>query len=72
MGNAERWAASSEWGEGNPVQEMVRSRITRRARELGESHKRIRKAVSLSVRELKVKPQLLPDLLGILVLQPVV
>jgi hypothetical protein len=32
----------------------------------------VRKAVSLKVRELTVKPQLPPDLLGILVLQPVV
>lgn len=46
--------------------------VQERARELEESHKRIRQAVSLRVRELQVEPQLPPDLLGILVLQPVV
>jgi len=65
-------AANGEWGDESPVQKVIRARITQRARELGESHKRIRKAVSLRVRELKVKPQFPPDLLGILVLQPVV
>jgi len=64
--------ASGEWGEGNGVQEAIRQRIHQRARELEASHKRIRRAVSLRVRELKVKPQFPPDLLGILVLQPVV
>jgi len=65
-------AANGEWGNGSPVQKMIRARVIQRARELEESHKRIRKAVSLRVRELKVKPQFPPDLLGILVLQPVV
>jgi len=61
-----------EWGKGTDVQEAIRQRIRRRARELEASHRRIRKAVSLRVRELKVKPQFPPDLLGILILQPVV
>ncbi len=65
-------AADGEWGDKSPVQKVIRARITQRAQELGESHKRVRKAVSLRVRELKVKPQFSPDLLGILVLQPVV
>ena len=50
----------------------IHPRLERRAKELEESHKRIRRAVSLRVRELAVKPQLPPDLLGLLVLQPIV
>jgi hypothetical protein len=50
----------------------LRQQIKDRARELEQSHKRVRKAVSLRVRELSLDPQLPPDLLGILVLQPVV
>ncbi len=46
--------------------------IGRRAEALEESHQRIRQAVAMRVRELKVKPQLPADLLGILVLQPAV
>jgi superfamily II DNA or RNA helicase len=61
---------SSEWGRDNAFQKGVRERIDRRAGQLLESHKRIRQAVSMRVRELEVKPQLPPDLLGILVLQP--
>ena len=47
-------------------------RIALRAAELEKSHKRVRQAVSLRVRELTATPQLPPDLLGLLVLQPVV
>ena len=50
----------------------LRQRITARAAELEKSHKRVRQAVSLKVRQLTVDPQFPPDLLGILVLQPVV
>jgi len=39
---------------------------------LTEAHRYIRQAVSLKVRGLTVKPQLPPDLLRLLVLQPVV
>jgi superfamily II DNA or RNA helicase len=60
-------AALADW----PVIETaLQPRIKARAAELEQSHKRIRQAVSLRVRELTVKPQLPPDLLGILVLQP--
>lgn len=48
------------------------SRIESRALQLAEAHKRIRQAVRLRVRDLAVRPQLPPDLLGILVLQPMV
>jgi hypothetical protein len=48
----------------------LRERIEARARQLEKSHTRIRKAVSLKVRDLSLDPQLPPDLLGILVLQP--
>ena len=44
--------------------------ITDRAEALTEAHRRIRQAVSMKVRGLTVKPQLPPDLLGVLVLQP--
>lgn len=67
------WRVSNgEWGGENPVQEAIRTRVEQRARELEGSHKRIRRAVTLRVRELKVTPQFPPDLLSILVLQPVV
>ena len=63
---------SSSWGEGHPLKESILYQINERAYELKESQKRIRQAVHLKVRDLKVEPQLPPDLLGILVLQPVV
>ncbi len=58
------------WGFGQAIQEAIRNRILQRALQLEMSHKRIRKAVSLRVREIKVQPQFPPDLLGIFVLQP--
>ncbi|WP_216641421.1 helicase-related protein [Thermus scotoductus] len=67
------WGGDGQvWGAGHPLQARIRARIGGRAKELEESHKRIRKAVSLRVRELRVLPQFPPDLLGLLVLQPVV
>ncbi len=50
----------------------LRERIKMRADELEKSYKRVRQAVSLRVRELTVAPQLPPDLLGLLILQPMV
>jgi superfamily II DNA or RNA helicase len=61
-----------EWGDGQPTQQSIRQRIYERAYALEQSHKRIRRAVKLRVRELAVKPQFPPDLLGLLVLQPMV
>lgn len=52
------------------IETVLQPRIKSRAAELEQAHKRIRQSVSLRVRELAVKPQLPPDLLGILVLQP--
>jgi superfamily II DNA or RNA helicase len=49
----------------------LHNRIHLRAAELEKSHKRIRQAVSLKVRDLTVTPQLPPDLLGMILLQPV-
>jgi len=61
--------ALADW----PVLEStLQEPIKARAGELAESHKRVRQAVKLRVRELAVTPQLPPDLLGILVLQPLV
>ncbi|MCS6926522.1 MAG: DEAD/DEAH box helicase [Candidatus Binatia bacterium] len=64
--------ASGEWGRGNKLQEGIRSKIEAKAWQLEQAHKRIRQVVSLRVRGLQVKPQFPPDLLGILILQPMV
>ena len=61
--------ALKEW---DSVETAVKKRLNERAEELTESHRRIRQAVRLKVRNLTVTPQFPPDLLGILVLQPVV
>ena len=50
----------------------IRKTLQGCAEALTEAHRRIRQAVSLKVRGLTVKPQLPPDLLGLLVLQPLV
>ena len=62
-------AALEQW---NALQGPLKERISQRAAELEKSHKRVRQAVSLKVRQLNVNPQLPPDMLGILILQPVV
>jgi hypothetical protein len=54
------------------VQETVSEHVRKRATELEKSHRRVRQAVGLKVRHLTIAPQLPADLLGILVLQPVV
>lgn len=54
------------------LEAALHARIGDRAKELEKSHKRVRQAVKLKVRELSMAPQLPPDLLGVLVLQPVV
>jgi superfamily II DNA or RNA helicase len=58
----DHWTAHSE---------HVTAGMLERATELEKSYKRIRQAVSMRVRQLKVVPQLPPDLLGVLVLEPV-
>jgi hypothetical protein len=62
--------ASGKWGESHPIQRAIRERVAQRAADLAQAHKRIRQAVSQPVGELEVKPQFPPDLLGILLLQP--
>jgi hypothetical protein len=52
------------------LESAVQERIKDRAAELEKSHKRVRHAVALKIRQLTLAPQLPPDLLGILVLQP--
>jgi hypothetical protein len=49
---------------------VVRPVLEARAKELEASHKRVRQAVKMRVREFKVVPQMPPDLLGVLVLLP--
>jgi len=67
------WRGTAEnWGDAHLLQRGIRERVIRRARELTDAHRRIRQAVSLRVRGLEVKPQFPPDLLGVLVLQPMV
>jgi superfamily II DNA or RNA helicase len=44
--------------------------VLRRARELEEAHRRIRRSVGSPIRGLKVEPHWPPDVLGVLVLQP--
>jgi len=67
------WHDTAEnWAVAHPLQRAIRERVVRHARELTDAHKRIRQAMSLRVRGLEVKPQFPPDLLGLLVLQPVV
>ena len=48
----------------------LRTLITRRADQLKEAHRRVRRSVGQAVRGLKVELHWPPDLLGILVLQP--
>jgi hypothetical protein len=60
--------ALKDWPQ---VEAALAQPLSARAAELEKSHKRIRQAVSLRVRELTVQPQLPPDLLGVLVLQPI-
>ncbi len=62
-------AALEAWPTLEP---SVRQWIALHAADLEQSHKRVRQAVSLRVRQLSVEPQFPPDLLGILVLQPLV
>jgi hypothetical protein len=54
------------------VQPKITARLFERADELAASHRRIRQAVHLKVRNLTVEPKLPADLLGVLVLQPLV
>jgi hypothetical protein len=54
------------------LQPDIQERIQARAAELERSHKRVRQAVALKVRQLGVTAQFPVDLLGILVLQPIV
>jgi superfamily II DNA or RNA helicase len=55
-----------------PLEVALKPHIETRVEELEKSHKRVRQAVGMRVRELEVKPQLPVDLLGVLILQPMV
>jgi hypothetical protein len=54
------------------LQEELRAPLADRAAALRDSHSRVRRAVGQRVRQLSVVPQHPPDLLGMLLLQPVV
>ncbi|MBI5525930.1 MAG: DEAD/DEAH box helicase [Deltaproteobacteria bacterium] len=68
--NEKRELAGLALGEWPGIQGALKARIEARAQELEKSHKRVRQAVSMRVKELAVRPQPPPDLLGLLVLQP--
>ena len=61
--------ALADW---DTIEPLITKRLRARADELAASHRRIRQAVRLKVGGLTVTPQFPPDLLGILVLQPLV
>ncbi|KXB97443.1 MAG: helicase [Chlorobi bacterium NICIL-2] len=68
-------SASGEWGVasgGDRILAGIARKIEERSSELEQSHKRIRQSVALKVRGLEVRPQFPPDMVGILVLQPMV
>ncbi len=54
------------------LEDALQPHIQARAAELEKSHKRVRQAVGMPARQLEVKPQFPADLLGVLVLQPMV
>jgi hypothetical protein len=62
-------AALTGWDK---LDSAIKENIAGRAEALTEAHRRIRQAVKMKVGGLTVKPQLPPDLLGLLVLQPFV
>jgi len=73
LGNEERRELVADALAGwDKLDAPVRQNVEGRAAALTEAHRRIRQAVSMKVRGLTVKPQLPPDLLGLLVLQPYV
>ncbi|GIV55421.1 MAG: helicase [Candidatus Kapaibacterium sp.] len=51
---------------------QVRDLLHQRAEELADSHRRIRSALGASARAIRITPLLPPDVLGVVVLQPVV
>jgi hypothetical protein len=61
------FSALAQWEN---LDSAVQQTVQGRAEALTEAHRRIRQAVSMKVRGLSVKPQLPPDLLGLLILQP--
>lgn len=62
-------AGLAAWSE---LRDGLRAPLAARADTLRESHARVRRAAGRRVRELSVVPQHPPDLLGMLLLQPVV
>ena len=67
-----RQLIASALGSWPALQEGLRAPLADRAAALRESHSRVRRAVGQRVRQLSVVPQHPPDLLGMLLLQPVV
>jgi hypothetical protein len=62
-------ATLDQW---NTLEPALAEPIQQRAAALEQSYRRVRQSVELRVRGLALKPQFPPDLLGLLVLQPVV
>ncbi len=57
---------------GERLARQLRELLHQRAEELADSHRRIRSAIGTSARSIHITPLLPPDVLGIVVLQPVV
>jgi superfamily II DNA or RNA helicase len=54
----------------NPVNSGIYEILMNRAKELEDSHKKIRKAVFMRIKDFSIKPQFPPDLIGLLILKP--
>ncbi len=70
--NEKRDMVQSALQQWEAVEAALVEPIKQRAATLEQSYRRVRQTARLGVRGLSLKPQLPPDLLGLLVLQPVV
>lgn len=62
--------ASPAWGQDHPLLSRVRDSLLKRAADLTESYQRLRRAMAEKGRQSHIQPHLPPDLLGLIVLQP--
>jgi len=61
--------ALAEWPT---IEGAIIEEVKKRASELEQSYKRIRRSIHLRTKDLQINPHLPPDLLGLFVLQPMV
>jgi len=64
------WQQKDTWNNPSGLLSEIKNKIQDRAKELEESHKRIRKTLELYIRGFRMTPQFPPDLIGMLILQP--